>query len=162
MPRILSSPSARKRKKKMETRKVTEEGGKKEGKWKCRRYEEGRKIKAFLAREKMTGYVYTYIYARTYACIFEIHGERLSYTPNWDNICIFICKVRFHALRGMTWGSFAAIPANVRESETMRAFMDVGRSSSPSTSSSSPSSCVQKKFPSENRTELFWRPLRFF
>lgn len=35
--------------------------------------------------------------------------------PNWDNICISICEVRFYALRGMTQALSAAIPANVKE-----------------------------------------------
>lgn len=69
MPRILSSPSARKRKKKMETRKVTEEGEKKKENESADDVKKKRKIKAFLATEKIDG-ICIYLYIRTYICLY--------------------------------------------------------------------------------------------
>lgn len=65
--------------------------------------------------------------------------------PNWGDICIFIYKVRFHALRGLTW----ALSPQYRQTSSRAKQWELSWTSPP-TSSSSSLSCVQKKFPSEN------------
>lgn len=90
---------------------------------------------------------------------FVVGGATPLGEPNWDNICISICEVRFHALRGMTGGSFDCNTGKRQgETETMKALETDER-----VELSPASSCVQKKFPSENGEAIPGdQPLRYF
>ena len=96
-----------------------------------------------LRRHRRNSVWYIYIY-------FAVGDATSAGELNWDNICISICEVRFHALRGMMRALPAAIPTKRQGVSGNNESSRNRRGGGDEALADEASSCVQKKFPSEN------------